>query len=310
MKSFLLIIVSILSGGLLSAQNTDFFIKSGSKGLFLEHKVSSKENFFSIGRLYNAHPRNIARFNGMEMSKSLSLGQVLQIPLTDTNLNRITGSGVPLYYTTTLNETVESIGKTFRLLPGTLRNWNEMTSNEVSPGKKLIVGFLITKEFSSLAVNLSSRSTDEKLNVHEPKPKTVNKDNNKEITVINREEPKKTEPILVRNDGKTGIGFFKTDFDKQVRRYPLTKEQMVTAGIFKTTSGWQDGKYYLLIDKVEPGTIVLITNPINNKIVYAKVLYGMEGIRQNEGLDIRISNAAASALDITDTDKFFIKVNY
>jgi hypothetical protein len=84
----------------------------------------------------------------------------------------------------------------------------------------------------------------------------------------------------------------------------------VTSGIFKTTSGWQDAKYYLLIDKVEPGTIVRITNPANNKIVYAKVLYAMEGIRQNEGLDIRISNAAASALDITDIEKFIVKVNY
>ena len=64
------------------------------------------------------------------------------------------------------------------------------------------------------------------------------------------------------------------------------------------------------MDKVEPGMIVKITNPSNTKIIYAKVLYSMEGVRQNQGLDIRISNAAADALGITDTEKFIVKVNY
>ena len=85
---------------------------------------------------------------------------------------------------------------------------------------------------------------------------------------------------------------------------------MVTAGIFKTASGWQDAKYYALIDGVEPGTIIRIVNPNNNKAVYAKVLDKMTGIRQNQGFNVRISNAAATALDISETDKFFVRVNY
>ncbi len=91
---------------------------------------------------------------------------------------------------------------------------------------------------------------------------------------------------------------------------PLSKNETVTSGIFKTASGWQDAKYYLLIDKVSPGTIVKVINPTNNKAVYAKVLGEMSGIRQNEGLNIRISNAAASVLDIAEQDKFIVKVNY
>jgi hypothetical protein len=85
---------------------------------------------------------------------------------------------------------------------------------------------------------------------------------------------------------------------------------VATAGIFKTASGWQDAKYYALMDRVEPGTIVRITNPTNNKAVYAKVLGEMSGIRQNAGYNIRMSNAAASALQISDTEKFIVRVNY
>ena len=64
------------------------------------------------------------------------------------------------------------------------------------------------------------------------------------------------------------------------------------------------------MDNVEPGTIVRITNPDNNKAIFAKVLGEMSGLRQNQGLEVRISNAAASALNVSDTDKFIVKVSY
>ncbi len=130
-----------------------------------------------------------------------------------------------------------------------------------------------------------------------------------------KEEQKKSEPVFVqvKEEVKTVVaeeGYFKNYFEQQIQAEPLSKDLTVTSGIFKTVSGWQDHKYYLLIDKVLPGTIVKVTNPANNKTIYAKVLYGMEGIKQNEGFDIRISNAAAHALEIPDTEKFIVKVRY
>jgi hypothetical protein len=107
-----------------------------------------------------------------------------------------------------------------------------------------------------------------------------------------------------------GAGYFKGQYDQQSRKYGSNKDLTVTSGIFKTASGWQDSKYYALMDNVEPGTIIRVINPDNNKAVFAKVLGEMSGIRQNQGLEVRISNAAASALNVTDTDKFIVKVNY
>jgi len=40
------------------------------------------------------------------------------------------------------------------------------------------------------------------------------------------------------------------------------------------------------------------------------VLGEMSGIRQNEGIDIRLSNAAATALGIAEQDKYIVKINY
>jgi len=128
-----------------------------------------------------------------------------------------------------------------------------------------------------------------------------------------KEETPKVMPAVVKEDIKTSAsdyGYFKTSFDQQVKARPISRDATVTSGIFKTLFGAMDAKYYMLMDGISPGTIIKITNPDNNKAVYVKVLGGMSGIRQNQGYDIRISNAAASALQVTEDEKFIVRVNY
>jgi hypothetical protein len=36
----------------------------------------------------------------------------------------------------------------------------------------------------------------------------------------------------------------------------------------------------------------------------------MKGIKQNEGLDIRISDAAVSELAVSDSEKFIVSISY
>ena len=137
--------------------------------------------------------------------------------------------------------------------------------------------------------------------------KQVEKTEEKPVAKVEEKPIVKTEQKTVIGNG---FGFFKSYFDQQVRKFPVTKEETVTAGIFKTASGWQDEKYYILIDAVTPGTIIKVTNPANSKTIFAKVLGEMSGVRQNEGYNIRISNSAASVLQVSEQDKFIVKVNY
>lgn len=139
---------------------------------------------------------------------------------------------------------------------------------------------------------------------------TIQKDN---VAEKKSEETPKVIAAVVKEEAKTvstESGYFKTSFDQQVKAKPVARNATVTSGIFKTSSGFQDAKYYLLMDGVTPGTIIRVTNPDNNKAVYAKVLGEMSGIRQNKGFDIRISNATASALQVADEEKFIVTVNY
>jgi hypothetical protein len=210
-----------------------------------------------------------------------------------------------------------------------LKIWNNLFSNEVKKDTKLIIGFLQSKGMPSGVLTITSKIITETKDKKEeteklpeskaeenPSDKKIKKEEKKEaeaeIKAEKKEEKKDAPPVIIetRKPSVEGQGYFKSDFEKQTKLIPVSKDEIVTSGIFKTTSGWEDGKYYLLIDNVQPGTIVKIINPSNNKAIYAKVLGGMAGIRQNEGYGIRMSNAGASALEIQEQDKFIVKINY
>ena len=325
----LLILISSFS------QPVDFTINNGPKGFYLTHKVAPKEGLFPLGRMYNVHPRHIANYNGIDFNKGLAIGQQINIPLSDTNFKQTVNKGVPVYYKATEKESLANIAVKNKVQVSNLRAWNNLTADIISSGTKLIVGFLITNELKDRVVTITPKTLVQEESVSnvkkmEEQKKQFDSEPNKEVE-IKKEEPKKTEPEKKKEDpqvvkeenkkiepvvkkpegiNEDGSGYFKNNFYQQIKTSPLSKEQTVTSSIFKTTSGWQDRKYYLLMNGVEPGTIVKITNPANSKTVFAKVLYSMDKIRENQGIEMRISDAAAASLSISETDKFILKVNY
>jgi LysM repeat protein len=335
-KFFLSFLFLFFLFGIIVAQKNNLLVKSGDKGLYLEHKVVAKESFFSVGRLYNVHPHFVASYNKLDLKKGLQIDQKLRIPLTDTNFTQQGNSGTPVYYKTGDKEGLLTVSKANKnVLLSSLRAWNNLDAGEVKEGMKLVIGFLKSKEMPVVTLTPKIK-TEEKPIAAEEKPKAIEEkpvavEEKPKVTedkpVVVEEKPKVTEekqvvekpvvntdikPVVMR-EGKSGGddgGYFKSHFEQQIKQTAVSKDATVTAGIFKTTSGWQDKKYYLLMDGVQPGFIVKIINPTNNKAVYAKVLGGMSGIRQNEGLNIRISNAAAAVLEVAEQDKFIVRVNY
>ncbi len=320
----LLLSLSILSLQFLSAQKNDLVVKSGDKGLYLEHKVAPRESFYALGRLYNVSPKFLATYNKLDLSKGLLIDQKLRIPLTDTNFTQEGGNGTPVWYKAGDKEGLMTVSKKNKEVSlANLRWWNDLSVDEVKKDTKLIIGFLKSKEMQAITIKNKPKQEEsvgkmeEKPVVTEPVITKQEKEEEKkeaeaEIKAEKKEE-KKDPPPVVKEERKVSIegqGYFKKDFEQQIKIIPVSKNETVTSGIFKTTSGWSDAKYYLLIDKVSPGTIVKLINPSNNKSIYAKVLGEMAGIRQNEGYNIRISNAGAAALEITEQDKFIVKMSY
>jgi LysM repeat protein len=324
-KNFLLTL--ILFCCTVAFSQDQLIVQNSSKGLYLEHKVTPKENFYSIGRLYHVSPKDIEAFNGLDMNKGLVIGQILKVPLNTGNFSQSSAKGQPVYYVVGAKEGLYKVSqKNNNVLMADLRKWNKLSSDNISAGQKLVVGYLSPSEANNtVAQNKQPEPKQEEVKqpVELKKEPVVEK---QETSTVVKEEPqkkqepeKKTEPVVTKpvNSQVTNVsmvdgngGYFRPQFDLQLKSQPIKADQTASAGIFKTSSGWQDAKYYALMDNVEPGTIIRVINPTNNKAIYAKVLGEMSGIHQNQGYDVRISNAAASALSVSDTDKFIVRVNY
>lgn len=268
-------------------------IQRNERGLHLKHTVAPKENFYSIGRIYNASPRDIASFNNLDLNLGLGAGQVILIPLSASNFSQNTDRGTPVYYVVKDSEGLFRVSvNNNNVLMSNLRKWNNLTDDNISAGSRLIVGYITSAE-SSENPGSSTASTPLQRTPEQTQNSTNPPVSNKSLTAI-----------------EASGGYFRNDYDQQTRNGSSGRSITGTGGIFKTASGWMDAKYYALLDGVEPGTVIKVTNPTSNRSVYAKVLGEMSGIRQNAGLDIRISNAAASVLGINETDKFIVNVNY
>jgi len=321
---------------LVGFSQTELLVQSNGKGLYINHTVTPKENFYSVGRLYNISPKDIAAFNKLDMNNGLNVGQTIMIPLEANNFSQKSAKGVPVYYVVGDKEGLYRVSlKNNNVLMANLRKWNHLTNDNITTGSKLIVGYLVSSENPNTIAKANNNATNN-TTVVESQPAAPANTNNTVTTNTNTvsappkaekpAEPKKEEtrivpatnppannPTPVNNPvpaNTADAGFFKSVYEQQIRTYPPSKDMTATSGIFKTASGWQDGKYYALLDGVEPGTIVRIINPANNKAIYAKVLGQMTGIRQNQGLDLRMSNAGADALGVADSDKFIVRVIY
>ena len=117
--------------------------------------------------------------------------------------------------------------------------------------------------------------------------------------IVKKEEAPVKEVVVSSKNNHEG-GFFKSLFASQQKGSDY-QNQTGSAAIFKSTSGWDDGKYYCLHNSAATGSIAKITSTLTGKSVYAKVLDVIPDIKQNEGLVLRLSNAAAAELGVGET---------
>lgn len=308
-------------------------VQGTSPDLHLVHTVAAKENWYSIGRIYNQSPKEIAPFNGTTLDKPLAIGQKIKIPLTDANFSQDGTRAsdelfVPVYHTVQDKEWMFRISTSHNKVPvENLEAWNGVKNDQLRSGMQLIVGYLKVKQAqSSLAssgVSKISMATGGTLAVKETKPEE--KKEVKTVPVVAREEPRKTEPPreeVVKNEPPKEEN--KTNETPTVTPAPPSSHKggafrklyaesgngtAGNAGIFRSTSGWNDGKYYALMNNVPVGTIVKVSFSSTNKSVYAKVLGQLPEMRESQGLTLRISDAAASELGVS-LNKFYVDVKY
>ncbi|WP_170234083.1 LysM peptidoglycan-binding domain-containing protein [Segetibacter aerophilus] len=341
----------------LAAQSQNLTVEGSAPNLYITHTVAPKENFYSIGRLYNQPAKSIASFNNVVMEKGLAIGQRIKIPLNAQNLdlNGTSGENVPLTHIVGKSETLSKIGADLNVSAQSIKQWNNLSSDNIAPGTPLVVGHLkmssssgasrvaatpavnqpvvkqepvaevkqVVPEPKKEEVSMASAQTtapekkepvpaikQEPVKQTETLANTLTKEAPvKEATQTKAEDVKKPEVYSYSATSSVGSieGVFANVFTTEAGQKSISNKSG-EAATFKSTSGWQDKKYYVLMNDVAPGTIVKIAST-ENKVVYAKVLGSMPDMKENNGLLLRISNSAASYLGIIDP-KFPVQISY
>lgn len=303
---------------------TGLSIQGSSPDLYLLHTVEAKETWYSIGRTYNINPKEIAALNNASMDK-LNVGQQLKIPLTEANFSQDGKKNadevfVPIHHTVGEKEWMFRISQNYNKVPiETLEKWNNVTNDQLKVGMDLVVGYLKVKTaHSKLAAGGLKKITPVTAAVAK-KEELVKEEPKKEETKINAAPtvtPAVSTATTVSNTSAassqttqeatyTGYkgGYFKSGFAAS------GKSTAGNAGVFRSTSGWKDGKYYALMNNVPVGTIVKVTYTSSNRSVFAKVLGQLPDMRESQGLTLRLSDAAAAELG-AELGKFYVDVSY
>jgi hypothetical protein len=388
LQATVLLLVSFFFVKLARSQSNELIIQGQTGKLYLEHTVVARESWYSVGRLYNANPKEIASFNHLALTQMLTIGQTLQVPLTAMNFSqdgRKTPAEtlVPVFHIVQDKEWMYRISVNHNKVPiPTLEKWNKITGAQVHPGLHLIVGYLKVKtSLSTLATGAgglavatipagagaktttSTGGTTTTAAANKPAKASPPADKVPEANIVpdSLANPPSTIPkpvpatsapasaIRTTAVPQTGTsapaapvhpttafaapvpattaplasvpaapavsaapavpaphfngGIFKSDFTS------AGKSASGQAGIFKSTSGWQDGKYYALMNNVAVGTIVKVSDASTGKSVYAKILGQLPDMKESAGLTIRVSNAAAAELGEGD-GRFNVAVGY
>ena len=302
-----------------SAQQDELEVKGTGSNLYLEHVVIPKENFYSVSRMFNVPPKDIASYNSLQLESGLNVGQTIKVPLSKNNFlqgGRAASSEilVPVHHSVEPKEGLYRVSVNYNNVPlATLKKWNNLPSDEISIGAPLVVGYIkVNREQSTLATRgivhntVSSSNAVAKTETLKPditkdaappvkNPEIEKKTEVKTAQAVTEQPQQKTETVKTKSNINFSGGYFKKLYSDQLQSKASVSETG-SAGVFKSTSGWQDGKYYCFNNDAPPGTVIKITDNTSGKIVFAKVLDIIPDIKQNEGLSLIISNSAAEEL--------------
>lgn len=320
MQKILVFCMSLFLLTAVEGQSQQLWIQQDGGKLYLDHTVVAKENWYSVGRMYNISPKEIAPFNQTGMEQPLSIGQKLRIPLTEANLSTQGSPAgdeayIPLYHKVKEKETLYRISLTYnKVSVEQLRSWNKLKGNETSAGAPFIVGFLRVKKESSplaggsvtpppavsVAPAPAAAETPAQVKNEAAAPSvstssgTVKAPVSSGQTTVAEWTAARTLPVAPGTEGAFA-GLY-ADYMKGRKSKSVTG----LSSYFKSTSGWKDGRYYVLVNGIPPGSIVKLTASANGRVAYAKVLGEVPPGKESEGLLCRISSAGLAQLQLAE----------
>lgn len=301
-------------------------VQGTSPDLYLTHMVKKGDTFYSLGRSYSVSPKDIASENSISFEQGLKLGEPVKIPLNNVNFTQ-KGDAVagytPVYHKVEEKETLYRLSLNHNKVPlDNIRHWNNLSGDGLKKDSYVIIGFLKSGGAAAAPASTPPPAT---IPVATAPVVTTPPVNNTPPPTATKPEPPVAAPVVTPAPATTtpeptkpaetpkpatslpSGASFEQLYNQQTSSGKNVKTEKGPGGWFKSNAA--SGKYYALHNSAQRGTIIKVTNPLNGKFIYAKVLESIPQIKQNAGLIIKLSDSALEALGTNDA-KFYVELNY
>lgn len=274
------------------------------------HEIKEGETLSQLAKQYGTTVGDIMRFNGMNSDSKLFVGEKVKIPAAG---ETVAVSSAQTHIVEK-GETLYQLSKKFGVTVNQLRDWNNITGNNIQIGQTLKVSAgsgaaaLPVAKTSDIPQKIDPVSTIEP----DPIPEVTNAQVDSNTQAVDQSEPAgklRDQTVFPDNSAATDAstvstvattsgseGAFAVSYKSQA-----SGTELITKGVsgkFQSASGWKDGKYFILMNEVAPGTLVKVQT--KGKTIYAKVLWNLGNVKENAGLSYRVSDAGAAALGMSD----------
>ena len=314
------------------------------EGLFIVHEVEEEDTIYSIAKRYGSSVIGIIKHNQI-VDNRIEIGQVIYVLVENEkpmkavvieNAPSISGKDVHIVQ---LEETLYSISKQYNVKLKDMLQWNNLTSNDISPGMLL-----------KLSSDAQISTTDELPETVDTQASSKVIENVKEgSTSIEEDAFAGFERYLVQTGEtlstiarKTGVSmdslrqwngltgdylkigqqlFFKDAKEgeeiklnepKQKSRTQMDEkgfERIYEEGIASVIQSMNTTRYLALHCTLPIGTNLKVRNLMNNQVVHVKVVGKLPNTGLNKNILLRLSQPAYDQLGILDS-KSRVEVSY
>ncbi|WP_374164771.1 LysM peptidoglycan-binding domain-containing protein [Arcticibacter sp. MXS-1] len=244
------------------------------------HKVTAKENYYSIGRLYNVSPKDIIEANHI---KTLQPGSTLRVPTSRPFVSQTTvaarttdnTSAGLIDYKVGPKETLFAIARRFNTTIDEIKSINNLSGNSLHVGQIIKVR---QGRSAAMAIGEQASTTVSKIDT----------------------------PILRAAEADTA-GADNTRVHQN--RYGISERSEHGVAVWMADQHLDSSKMLALHRTAPVGTVIKITNPMTGKSTFAKVVGKYTDNETTKDVIIVITKATADLLGALDK-RFLVNIDY
>ncbi|MFN3839358.1 MAG: LysM peptidoglycan-binding domain-containing protein [Cyclobacteriaceae bacterium] len=241
------------------------------------HKVAEKETLFSISRMYNVTIDELKQWNNLT-DASLSVGQELVIKKPAASAPAVTPALPPVqsvqsFHTVAAKETLFSISRQYGVSVQQIKEWNNLSSEDLKIGQQL----LVTQPVYNAAQSVVTPA-------NEPLPVEIAREPVTTTAAVNQ-------PVIISEPVRNA-------------------SEVVESGLAELIEGTEANRKYLALHRTAPvGTILKVRNEMNGREVFVRVIGKLPDTAFTDKLIIRVSKSAYDRLGAIDP-RFRVEVTF